>query len=393
MSSAAWGLPRAEDMDLTYLDTALETMLAQVNPSPGDFVQGKDVDLLVDIVRSSTSTTDFQLPDMNGLTSAYYPFSLEISMDRLLRYGYNPDLPTYLVVPNTVRRGEWTSVNAGANVLPKLWEHLGHLDTPVVVHGVEHEEITPDVFSGGYYSYDMDRALILLAHEGRPVLISVTRQQDRSAVGKKGAVVGNDGDWQYLYSGVKGLTKGGLGWVSSYMYESMSVTVFCEVPGSQGPRIKAGVFKWLRAGWAGINMVRTHHIKEGCKRFATAMTEILESPNLPPEDRLVRHIDMCKRLTPGELRGLVKPYVDELKKADDPVVNKSPFKKLLASGEYLQNMPKEDMVKVLVQGYLKDILGRDHVVDATACQQILARRTDGDHEAGSPEQGVSPNNS
>jgi hypothetical protein len=205
-------------------------------------------------------------------------------------------------------------------------------------------------------------------------------------VGKKGAVVGNDADWHYLYSGVKGLTKGGLGWVSSYMYEAMSVTVFCEVPGSQGPRIKAGVFKWLRAGWAGINMVRTHHIKEGCKRFATAMTEILESPNLPSEDRLVQHIDMCKRLTSGELRQLVKPYVDQLKTADDPVVNKAPFKKLLASGEYLDSMPREDMVKVLVQGYLKSILGREHVVDATACQQMLAQRTGGAHQAGSSQE-------
>jgi hypothetical protein len=373
-------------MDLTNLDTALETMLAQVEPSAPAFTNGSEVDLLVDIVRSSTSTTDLQLSDMNGLTSAYYPFTLDISMDRLLRYGYNPDLPTYLVVPNTVRRGEWTSVNTGGNVLPKLWEHLGQLDAPVVVHGVEYEEITPDVFSGGYYSYDMDRALILLAHEGRPVLISVTRQQDKSAVGKKGAVVGNDADWHYLYSGVKGLTKGGLGWVSSYMYEAMSVTVFCEVPGSQGPRIKAGVFKWLRAGWAGINMVRTHHIKEGCKRFATAMTEILESPNLPSEDRLVQHIDMCKRLTSGELRQLVKPYVDQLKTADDPVVNKAPFKKLLASGEYLDSMPREDMVKVLVQGYLKSILGREHVVDATACQQMLAQRTGGAHQAGSSQE-------
>jgi hypothetical protein len=48
--------------------------------------------------------------------------------------------------------------------------------------------------------------------------------------------------------------------------------------------------------------------------------------------------------------------VDQLKTADDPVVNKAPFKKLLASGEYLDSMPREDMVKVLVQGISKVFL-------------------------------------
>ncbi|MGX9365483.1 hypothetical protein ACTVJH_05510 [Desulfoplanes sp. PS50] len=357
------------------LDQALEAMLSQVKPSPPVFTAGDEVDLLVDMVRSSSNETELELPDKESMTSAYYPFSVKVSMDRLLRYGYNPDLPNYILAPNTVRHGAWTSVNGQDKPLPRLWEHLGHLDEPVVVHGVEHEEITPDMSTGGYYSYDMDRALILLPHEAGPVLISITRQDDKSDVGKKGAVVGNDADWQYLYSGVDGLTKGGLGWVSSYMYGAMSVTIFCEVPTPEGMTIKAGVFKWLRAGWAGINMVRPHHIEEGCERFATAMQAILESPELPSEDVMAEQVDICENLTPGELRGLVKPYIEQIKNVDDPVVRKSPFKKMLDSGEYLAKMPKEDMVKILVQGYLKEILGQESPVDASACRTLAGQRT------------------
>ena len=375
MVSHGWAGSTSSPVSSDRLAHALEAMLAQADSTPPVFEDGDAVDVLVDIVRSSPLKTELELPDKKRMSSAYYPFSVDVSLDHLLRYGYNPDLPTYLVAPNTVRRGEWTAVDGQARPLPRLWEHLDSLQQPVLVYGVEHEEITPDIFSGGYYSYDMNRALILLSHKGSPVLISVTRQPDKSDVGKKGAVVGKDADWQYLYSGVDGLTKGGLGWVSSYMYEAMSVTLFCEVPTEKGPMIKAGVFKWLRAGWAGINMVRTHHIEEGCKRFATAMKEILESPKLPSDEVIAEHIDVCETLTPGELRSLVKPYIEHIKDADDPVVRKSPFKKMLQSGEYLANMPKEDMVKVLVQGYLKDMLGQGSLVDTTACERLVAQRT------------------
>lgn len=375
MLPSGWASSGTRNVVLDNLDQALETMLLQAKSQPPAFAADEQVDLLVDMVRSSTGETELELPDKESMTSAYYPFSVNVSMDRLLRYGYNPELPNYILAPNTVRRGGWTSVNGEDKPLPRLWERLDHLDAPVVVHGVEHEEITPDMSTGGYYSYDMDRALILLPHEAGPVFISITRQEDTSGVGKKGAVVGNDADWQYLYSGVDGLTKGGLGWVSSYMYSAMSVTIFCEVPTPQGPMIKAGVFKWLRAGWAGINMVRTHHITDGCKRFATAMKAILESPGLPSEDVMAEHIEICENLTSGELRGLVEPYIEQIKNQDDPVVRKSPFKDLLESGEYLEAMPKEDMVKVLVQGYLKDILGQENLVDTSACRTVSGRRT------------------
>ncbi|WP_462325692.1 hypothetical protein [Desulfoplanes sp.] len=374
-ASVSWAGAEDSNTDPVRLDHALQTMFDQVGPTPPPFVGGKDVDLLIDIVRSSTSGTELELPDRKRMSSAYYPFDVRISLQRLLEFGYNPDLPTYLVAPNTVRKGQWTLVDGQEQPLPRLWTRLGNLGDPVVVRGVEHEEITPDIFSGGYYSYDMDRALILLAREGAPVLISVTNQQKESDVGKKGAVVGKDSQWNYLYSGVDGLTKGGLGWVDSYMYAAMSVTVFCQVRTPQGPVLKAGVFKWIRAGWAGINMVRTHHIKDGCRRFASAMKEILETPGLPDKDRVAEHVDVCRNLTPGELRELVGPYIEYIKETNDPVVEKNPFKSQLDSGEYLATMPKEDMVKVLVQGYLKEILGRKSVIDTASCERLLRKRT------------------
>jgi hypothetical protein len=47
-------------------------------------------------------------------------------------------------------------------------------------------------------------------------------------------------------------------------------------------KVRCAVFKWLRAGWSGINMVRSKHIYNGLKRFAKPLKEILEYPSLPP---------------------------------------------------------------------------------------------------------------
>ncbi len=368
-ASSSSASSRAPAVSRDALAHALDVMLAQGDVKPPVFHGLKEAGLLADIVCTGSEDTKLTLPKKKRMASAYYPFSMNVSLERFLRYGYNPDLPAYLLVPNSVRRGEWTLVDGQHKPLPRLWEHLDTLDKPFLVHGVEHEEITPDVFSGAYYSYDMHRALILFSHKGNPVLISVTRQDNPSDVGKKGAVVGKDADWQYLYSGEEGLSRGGLGWVSSYMYQGMSVSVFCQVKTAKGPMLKVGIFKWLQAGWAGINMVRTRHIKEGCKRFATAMKEILERPALASEEVLARQIALCQSLPQDRLRALVRPYIDHIKEADDSIVRKSPFKKMLASGEYLAAMSKEDMIKMLVQGYLKEILGQKSLGSVTSCQE------------------------
>ena len=103
---------------------------------------------------------------------------------------------------------------------------------------------------GAYYRYDMDRLMVLMNHRGKDVFISVTRQKKPSTVGRKGAIIGKDTDWNYFYSGEKGLSKTGFGWVSSYMYDAFSVAVFFE-PVANQPRTRVVNFKWLNAAGAG----------------------------------------------------------------------------------------------------------------------------------------------
>ena len=97
--------------------------------------------------------------------------------------------------------------------MPGSWKLVPRAGEPVIIRGLQRDGITPDLTTGVYYEYNLKRTLILLNHKGRQVLISISKQIDKSDIGKKGVILGNDDDWNYYYSGVPGSTKTGLGWI------------------------------------------------------------------------------------------------------------------------------------------------------------------------------------
>ncbi|MEJ2475850.1 MAG: hypothetical protein P8Y74_18515, partial [Desulfobacterales bacterium] len=150
-------------------------------------------------------------------TSAYHEFDIRRPLSKVLQLTYNPDIPTVVTMPASIRLSHWTDIDTPKHSLPKLWETLPVLKAPQFITGVEHIVNSPDQHSGAYFEYDLYRTLILLRHEGRPVLISLSRQKDVSDVGKKGVIIGADDNWDYLYTGQAGVNYAGLGWVKSYI--------------------------------------------------------------------------------------------------------------------------------------------------------------------------------
>ena len=149
--------------------------------------------------------------------------------------------------------------------------------------------------------------MILFRSGDRRVVISLAKQAGPSDVGKKGYILGKDEDGDYFYSGEPGLDVTGLGWVKSYMLESIGVSIYIEsAPALPGVRVVN--LKWLRAGWSGLNVVRSEHIHSGLKRFALTTKQILESPRLPAVATLE---DACLRisnLTEAQLREKMQTY-------------------------------------------------------------------------------------
>lgn len=344
----------------------LETLLAlpQADAAP-DTDQIKQ---LVAFLRAIPAETSLNMKDRGKATGAFHTFNLRGDLSRIANYVYNPDVPVYATMPSSVRGQEWLTpwVEEPLRRLPDALE-----DGQVFfVRGQEREVITPDANTGGYYTYVQDRAVTVVSTADGPVLISVSCQPEPSEVGRKGCVVGADSNWNYLYSDETGLTKAGLGWVDSYMYDAYSALVY--VPDMATGMVKVGSFKWLNAGWAKMNMVKTSHILNGIKRFSADFKAVLEAPALPTAKELAARYQNLSRSSELVLRGMVEPYVLALGQNGGSDVKSSPFKGLLKSGDYLHTMSPQEMVKVLLQEYIKSCIGRETLVRISATDSGLA---------------------
>lgn len=317
---------------------------------------------IVDLVRSTPAETSMAMKDRDKATGAFHAFAVHGDLERVVEYVYNPEIPLYVTMPSSVREQEWLSQNVGQAL--KNMPQAVRAGEGFFVRGQEREIITPDANTGGYYAYRQDRAMAVVPTDGGPVLISVSCQPEPSDVGRKGCVVGKDGDWNYLYSEETGLTKTGLGWVDSYMYSAYSVLVY--VPDAATGVIRVGSFKWLNAGWAKMNMVKQAHILNGIKRFASDFKAVLESPSLPKASELAAKYRALTQSSPETLREMVSPYVTAISQSGEGAVKSDPFKALLDSGEYLRAMSRQEMVKVLLQEYLKSCIGKATMVRVSA---------------------------
>ena len=293
---------------------------------------------------------------------AYFFTDVKAPLSKVVKYAYNSKIPAYVALPSVIRLGGWQVKPSGP--FDQLWEKVGDVKDPLIMRGVEYEEITPDLTTGAYYRYDMDRLMVLLNYRGKDYFLSVTRQKNPSTVGRKGVIIGPDTDWNYFYSGQKGLTKAGLGWVNSYMYDAFSVSILFE-PGPAKAQTRYVSFKWLRAGWGGINMVKRENIIEGCKRFAFGFKKILESPQLPEAEQLIDTYTRIKSLSDQDLITRLQPIGNALKKLSrtDPTLSNSGFQDMIQSGKYLGGMSREERENLLMSEFVKLAIGKTSFLD------------------------------
>ncbi|MCG6911487.1 MAG: hypothetical protein LJE94_15385 [Deltaproteobacteria bacterium] len=347
------------------VNPGLNHLLDLVTPGKAESLDMQAVKPVLDFVASDKSPDDIFVADNSfGAPSAYIEVDLNQSLEDLLQISYNPDIPAYLLTPSSMRLGYWKTVSQGKESYANLWERLSGLTDPILVRGVETVENTPDIHTGAYYKYDLDRLLILFKYQGRNVFLSLSRQKDRSDVGKKGIVLGDDKDWNYLYSGEKGINKFGLGWVDSYMYESSSIIVYYESePGK--PRLRCAVFKWLKAGWKNINMVKSHHIYNGMQRWAKDYKTIVEHPNFPGSASLVNAWTQIEAIDVEELKRVNHLYYQSLQKryADDDAVSSRWAAGVLEDESRIDQCNVHELRSVVVIEYLKSVLGKPYEVD------------------------------
>jgi hypothetical protein len=319
------------------------------------------------VISSKEKNAHYTPANLTNITSAYLEFDIHQSLKHILELGFNPDIPPFFLSPSSIRLAYWTEVEGKKNQFPpRLSTKLDELDHPFMVAGVEHEEITPDVNTGAYYGYDLNRTLVLLKYQGRPVLISISRQKKISDIGKQGAVLGKDDNWDYFYSGKNGLTKPGLGWVNSYMYDSCAISIYVEQSGSR-PMVHCGIYKWLRAGWADMNMVQSKHIYGGLLRYTNSVKEILECTSLPEPSKIAEMFSTIRTYSTEELRGKIRNYIGMLsqKYGNDNSNGGKLISETIKESDYLNRLNSDQMQSVLIVEYIKYLLGKNALKDVS----------------------------
>ncbi len=348
---------------LVLLDTANEEeiIMAQIAPVI-DFVSS----------RNKTWPALYYSEDNFNAQSAYHEFDIDRGLEEILKYAYTRKIPSQAIIPSSIRLSYWKEFNGAQDGNPWYWKYPvseGHFQ---IIRGIQHEATTPDASSWTYYSYDIDRLLILSRYKDRNVFFSISKQQEK-APGKKAFSLGTDKDLNYLYTQETGVNKAGMGWVTPYMYESFTITVFVEQPDKSS--VKCAMFKWLNAGAANINMVKKHHIQEGIKRFETGFKMVLENPQLPKPEDLAAAFSQIENLPIEDMKNEISVYFQKLQARyhHDDVFKDKKLAEFFTSPEYLNQLTRYEMKSILNLEYMKNILGKDPIIQLS---RLLSQLSD-----------------
>lgn len=323
---------------------------------------------LIDYVLGAKPSKETELPIAQKAPGAYYEFDTKIGFADFLQYSYSCHIPAVLTSPSSLRYSLWNGLPGKTQKLPSSWTSIPRDGKPIVIRGLQRDAITPDLTTGVYYEYNLNRTFILLNHKGRQALVTISKQANVSDVGKKGFILGNDDDWNYYYSGEPGSARTGLGWVKSYIYDYFSVAVYVEAGGQQ-PVVRTGIFQWIRAGWNGMNFVQTEHILKGMKRYAKNSKVILESPNLPEPSQVAQAYQRLSSLPHSDL---LDKYA-ALQQARQSLAvqsGKIETSKIKKQDSYA-GIPKEQILEELMLEYLKIVLGKSTLLSKKVAMGLI----------------------
>jgi hypothetical protein len=202
-----------------------------------------------------------------------------------------------------------------------------------------------------------------MKHNDKRVMISASKMPNPSEAGKK-AVIIDEKNWNYFYSGIQGLGIRLIGMLNTYIYDSASVKILYESD-SANPQTTIMLFKWLKAGWADINMVKSSHIYEGSARFVEGLKKVIESESLPATDALARQLEYINALPAAEIETKIRKYSINFERIAKKHKGMSPkdYARIIADGGYAAVLNREERSGVLALEWLKSQLGKSALAE------------------------------
>lgn len=349
-------LPKNVDAGLNYLLDLVHKKGATFDP-----VQ---IEPLLDFVsKDNYEAEKIDLANYKNSTGSSLRREIRVPLELILRFAYNPNIPSFVAFPSTMRLNAWYPESDILTSKARLWNKLQLLGEPVLLWGKQYEVNTPDSFVGAYYRYDSNRLIILMNHKDRKVLVSVSKMPYPSKTGKKSVIIDND-NWNYFYSDKKGLKLKHISWMDTYMYDSASVQIYYEADPA-APRTVSMLFKWLNAGWLNINVVRRKHILEGSVRAVESLQKVLESNSLPSSEDFALKVKQIKAMPEKEMDNKIKRYAINFERIakNHKDMSKKEFSRIIANGGYAKVLNREERIAVLILEYLKGRLGMQTLVE------------------------------
>ncbi len=339
------------------LESALTNVLAATladRPAP----QEHDINIILRFVTTPDNNTLLYPAAREHGVGVFHRDMIEQPLQTIAAYILDPSIPGEVLYPSMVRRNTWVPES------PILSEYRSFLESPwpppapLVTRGQEVEETTPELSSGCYYSYTVDRLFFLTAMGGRTALLTASVMPELSGTGRKGGIVGNDGDWRYIYTGREGTNLSMLTWAKTHIYGSATVSVFIEtVPGSS--RTDVYIFKWTKAGWSGMNVVRPSHIATGLRRYLSAFRQFMESPEKPARAEIAAWRAELASLPTETIEGMLTDFTADAARhsVNDNILSQADFQSVLQKGDYAASLGRENAIAEVLKLRLRKALG------------------------------------
>lgn len=340
------------------LESALTSLIEATLPQK-PYPSTTQLDAIVQFVLSNKQQPHTIKPATRAFGKGiFYTNTIATPLPNLLQYILTPCIPGETIYPTSIRRNEWTKKS---NFLQDSTTFLNIALPPqraMFSRGLEYEETTPDISSGCYYHYMLNRLFILYAFKGQTVFFSISFMPMPSSVGLRGSILGKDDQWEYVYSAKEGTNLSMLSWAKTYIYGSASVTIYIQRIESATTDIY--MFKWTNAGWSGMNVVTTKHIRDGVIRFVSGLKQVMESPNLPSVQSIIQKKYELNKMSLSELHTALKPFALRLAQQSlkDPILSKKFFQEILKDGIYVNTLTKENTVAELLKLYIKQQINK-----------------------------------
>jgi hypothetical protein len=345
------------------IETGLSYLLELIHKKGSKFDPAKILPLL-DLVAQGGDDTEQPKPSTRESgNGACLRAQVKAPLERILRYEYNHRIPTFLVSPNALRLSNWYPESDIVTNKVELWNEFSTLNKPLLLWGKQFEVNTPDLFSGSYYRYDLNRLIIIMKHNGKKVMISASKMPNPSEAGKKALII-DEKNWNYFYSGIQGLGIRLMGMLNTYIYDSASIKILYETDSTK-PQTTIMLFKWLKAGWADINMVKRSHIYDGSVRFVEGLKEVIESDSLPAADALEQKLKHISALPEAKIDNKIREYsinFERIAKKHEGM-SKKDYARIIADGGYANVLNIGERRGILALEWLKSQLGKSTLAE------------------------------